>query len=93
VLARLVESIEPWLRLAQQREHAIASALQSRRARLAATMLQAGLFDRRADRTAVAQSALVDEALHQLAQRGEWLDRLRRLQMDERAFAFAIIFR
>ena len=51
-----------WTRAAH-RERAIARAIESERARLSATLLQRGLFDRRAERALSAQTAVLDEAL------------------------------
>jgi hypothetical protein len=45
------------------RERAIADALRDRHARLASALLQPGLFDRRTDRAAAAQAALLADAL------------------------------
>ncbi|HWV94364.1 MAG TPA: hypothetical protein VNZ24_08600, partial [Vicinamibacterales bacterium] len=45
------------------REHALARSIESERARLSASLLQRGLFDRRAERALSAQTAVLDEAL------------------------------
>ena len=56
-----------WLRTsavgALKRENAIARALERHHARLAATLLQGGLFDRRSEREAAAQRELLEMAL------------------------------
>ncbi|MBI4264529.1 MAG: DEAD/DEAH box helicase [Acidobacteria bacterium] len=51
------------VRVQLQRERAIAETLRSRQARLSATLLQLGLFDRRSERARDAQSALLAKAL------------------------------
>ena len=86
-------SMRPWLRVAMAREQAIAAALQRRHARMAAAVLQPGLFDRRANRAAAGQSALAAAALQRSTQRGEWLAELHHLQADELSLVFAISFR
>jgi superfamily II DNA or RNA helicase len=92
-LEALTRSIAPWLTLATRREHAIAAALRTRHARLSAALVQPGLFDRRADRAAAAQSALLERALERSMARLSWLDRLRHLRADDRSIAFGVLFR
>jgi hypothetical protein len=72
------------------RELAIVGALRTSSARLAAALLQPGLFDRRAERAAAAQAALLEEALARSAARSRWLDALRRPRVDERTLVFAV---
>lgn len=57
------------LQLWRARERAIVEAVRVRHARLSAGLLQLALFDRREDRKAAAQSALLDEALSASATR------------------------
>jgi hypothetical protein len=52
-----------------ERERAIAEELRQRRARLASSLLQPGLFDRRTEHAATAQNATLDEALDRCARR------------------------
>jgi superfamily II DNA or RNA helicase len=59
VEARIRRSLD----LAIDRERAILAALADRRARMAATLLQPGLFDRRSEHAAAAQAAIVNEAV------------------------------
>jgi superfamily II DNA or RNA helicase len=61
--------------LAVAREQAIARDVAQRHARIAADLLQPGLFDRRLERLADAQRAVVDRALAQCKQRMAELDR------------------
>jgi superfamily II DNA or RNA helicase len=61
--ASLEGHLRGYLALATGRERAIAKTLESERARLSATLLQRGLFDRRADRALADQTAVLDEAL------------------------------
>jgi len=92
-LAAVIASIEPWLALATRRERAIAAAMRTRHARLSAPLLQPGLFDRRTDRAASAQSLLVEQALERSTARLASLDRLRRLRADDRSILFGVVFR
>jgi hypothetical protein len=62
-LASLQSSLHPCLELAARRERALAETIELERARLSAALLQRGLFDRRAERQAAAQSVILDEAL------------------------------
>ncbi len=84
----LEASTDLWLR----REGAMSTALRRAHARLSAQVLQRGLFDRRNDRAAAAQSALLDEALARSAARAtELLDR-RRPRVECRDLVFAVAF-
>jgi superfamily II DNA or RNA helicase len=62
-LASLRVSLHAVLELAARRERALAGTLETERARLSAALLQRGLFDRRAERHAAAQGAVLDDAL------------------------------
>jgi hypothetical protein len=59
----LDEALRTATTVAMERERAIARAIEERQARMAATLLQGALFDRRVEREAVAQRALVEQAL------------------------------
>jgi MoxR-like ATPase len=65
--SRITGHLIRWLRTsaarALERENAIARALERHHARLAATLLQGGLFDRRNEREAAAQRELLEMAL------------------------------
>jgi superfamily II DNA or RNA helicase len=87
-LASLTASLGPMLELAVQRELTIARELARTRARLAAT--QSGLFDRRAERAALAQAAVLDEARSRCTDRLEYLARLRVPTRGANALLFAI---
>ena len=78
--------------LAVARERAIAAALRQQRARIAASLLQPGLFDRRAERAGAAQNATLDEALEHCARRLDELARCRTVSIDRR-LAFGIVAR
>jgi hypothetical protein len=69
------------------------SALREKHARLAAGLLQPGLFDRRSERAAAAQAARVDEAIAKSRVRLDALERLRRLRCGECRLLFQIRFR
>ncbi len=62
-LASLHASLQAYLELAARRERALSDALETERARLAAAVLQRGLFDRRAERHLAAQDVVMEEAL------------------------------
>jgi hypothetical protein len=68
-------------------------ALRENHARLAAGLLQPGLFDRRSQRAAAAQTARVDEVITTSRVRLDALERLRRLRCAERRLLFEIRFR
>lgn len=72
------------------RERAIVETLRSRHARLAATLLQPGLFDHRAGRAAAAQAALLDEALARSAAWARPLEAARCLHADASDLLFAV---
>ena len=79
--------------LGMRREQAIVETLNDQRARLAATLLQRGLFDRRAERTAAAQTAIVDEALGRCVARLHALDLLTRIAAEPVDVAFTALSR
>jgi hypothetical protein len=74
-----------------EREEAIAAAVRLRHARVAADLLQPGLFDRRAERRAVSQSLVLEEALGRCHQHLESLERLSTLRSDTPALRFAVL--
>ena len=92
MLERARAAAHRWRNLAEVRELAIAAALGDRRARMAATLIQHGLFDRRAERMAAAQAALLATAARQSEER---LERLRRhvLVAAPTRLAFAALVR
>lgn len=81
-------SVQVWLR----REHALATALTASRARLSAGLLQLGLFDRRSERAASAQDALLDAALSQSAARLNTLRASGNARWESCDLALAIAF-
>jgi ERCC4-related helicase len=90
-LAHVVsESLRASTGLAAQREHAIAREIAQRHARMAATLLQPGLFDRRAERQAGAQRETIDHALALCHERLAGLQRQRRCATALRP-AFSLI--
>ena len=75
-LAAFAHQLDAPLRLWLRREEALSAALRLAHGRLSAQLLQLGLFDRRNERAAAAQSASLDEALAGSAvRRNELLDR------------------
>ena len=77
--------------IALERERAIATALERQRARMAASLLQGGLFDRRIEREAVAQRELLDHALSRCHTRIEELQRRQTASVIANRPAFALI--
>jgi superfamily II DNA or RNA helicase len=92
-IAALSASLRAPSALAVRREHAIATTLESQRARLSAALLQPGLFDRRAERATIAQRAVLDEALARCSTRLEELARFKRIEMASPVLAFGVIYR
>lgn len=91
-LSAVLTELEPWLDLSLRREHAIADDLRQRHARLSVELLQPGLFERRAERAAAAQTARVDEAISRSQARSGALDRLKRLRCGDHRLLLAIRF-
>jgi hypothetical protein len=92
LLSSFLEAFQPSLRLAEVRAQAIADDLHHQRARLATSLLQPGLFDRRMERAAAAQHATLDEALHRCQLRLDELARCRSVSIDSR-LAFGLVAR
>jgi superfamily II DNA or RNA helicase len=90
-LADLVsDSIHAPVALALDREHAIARDIDRRHARMAATLIQGALFDRRTEREAHSQRELIDQALGRCHRRIAELHRLRHVTSAVRP-AFSLI--
>ena len=87
-LIALMAGLQGWLTLALQRERDIIDELERTRARLA--LRQPGLFDHRADRAALAQTAVLDDALSRCADRLAYVARLRTPARGAQALVFAI---
>jgi hypothetical protein len=77
--------------LAVAREEAIAAGVRIRHARIAADVLQPGLFDRRAERWAAAQSLVLDEALGRCHARVDALSRLKAVRAESPVLRFALL--
>jgi superfamily II DNA or RNA helicase len=71
-----------------EREQAIARRLRHQHARMAADMVQHGLFDRRTERAAAAQSVLLEKALAQVGERLHMLGSLKSV----RARGYELVF-
>ena len=89
-LADLRSDMLPMLNVALRRERELAAEIGRTRARLA--FRQPGLFDRRADREASAQSAILDEALVHSAETFRYLSGLRAPACGAPVLVFAIAF-
>jgi len=93
-LARAVEtSVRAFLNRAAIRERAIMRAIESERARLSATLLQRGLFDRRAERAFGAQTAVLDEALARCGARLLEIESAGQVVAEPARLAFALLRR
>jgi hypothetical protein len=92
-LTALTQSLHAPSALATLRERAIAAWLNAERARLSAGLLQPGLFDRRAERAFAAQQAVLSEALARCQARLDEIDRARRIHVERRCLAFAVLRR
>ena len=91
VLQQLRLSVRPMLERHSAREHSLASVLRSRHARLSAGLLQRGLFDRRDEHVASAQTSLLAEALSQSANRLRELGGFDNLRIDASELVFALL--
>jgi superfamily II DNA or RNA helicase len=92
-LASLDASLRTPLALASRRERAIAGSIAAQRARLAADLLQPGLFDRRAERLRAAQAAVLDEALAHCRAHLETISGIGHPAIERIRLAFAVIRR
>jgi hypothetical protein len=88
---RLSDSIRAPVVLALDREHAIARDIDRRHARMAASLIQGALFDRRTEREATAQRELIDQALSRCHTRIAELHRLRHVTTVAVRPAFSLI--
>jgi hypothetical protein len=89
-LAALAEEMRAPVALLTDRERAIAKVLEERHARLAAGLVQTGLFDRRAERAAAAQASVLSEARSQTAARLIELAASGRPMLEECRLVFAV---
>lgn len=85
-------ALEPAIRIATDRELAIDAAVRQRHARIAADLLQPGLFDHRAERRAAMQAAVLEEALARCRARLDLLARLERLAPAAPIPRFVVVF-
>ena len=92
LLSSFVSSAQSAFVLAEERERAIADGLREQRARLATSLLQPRLFDRRAERAAAAQNATLDEALDRCVRRLGELARRSSVAIDRR-LVFGLVAR
>ena len=87
----LSDSIHAPVALALDREHAIERDIDRRHARMAATLIQGALFDRRTERDAHSQRELIDQALSRCHARIAELQRLRHITSAAIRPAFSLI--
>ncbi len=90
--AALERSVRRALTPAAARERAILAALDARRARMAAALVQPGLFDRRSERAASAQAAIVEEAIARCAARLADIAGARAVTASRRDLVCAVVF-
>jgi superfamily II DNA or RNA helicase len=83
-------TLNRFVTVSADREHAICSAIRARHARIAAELLQPGLFDRRAERRATDQSQVLEAALAQCQRRLDELARLADLRAGPPMLRFAV---
>ena len=88
---RAMRALQDATGTAVDRERAICAAVRLRHARLAADLVQPGLFDRRAERRAASQASVLEETLDQCQTRLDALARLTDLKAGPLAFRFAVL--
>jgi superfamily II DNA or RNA helicase len=91
MLARFVAARRAPARLAIARERAILQRLIGRQSRMAANLVQGGLFDRRAERAAAAQAAVLRSVVEVCAARVRELAGAARATAAGRELAFAVV--
>ena len=93
--SRVTDHLVRWLRTSAarglEREDAIARALERHHARIAASLLQGGLFDRRTEREATAQRELLEMALTRCRTRTEELKQRQAAAVITSRPAFSLI--
>lgn len=92
-LTSLETSLKAFLNCAAVRERALTRAIESERARLSASLLQPGLFDRRAERAFNAQAQVLDEALTRCRSRLDEIESTRRPVAVPARLVFALLRR
>jgi len=92
-LAALGPALRAFLDRAALRERAVLQAIDGERARLSASLLQRGLFDRRAERAFNAQTAVLDEALARCRARLDEIESTRHIVVERARLAFALLRR
>jgi superfamily II DNA or RNA helicase len=90
-LARLRRALETPLALAAERERAIMTEVAARHGRMAASLVQPGLFDRRVERAAAAQVEMREQTLVRCRLRLDALDRAGSLAAGRTDVALAVI--
>jgi hypothetical protein len=91
--ARLISALNPGVALASLREEAIIAAAHNRHGRMAAALVQRGLFDRRVERAAEAQDAALQDMLGRCRARLAQLARRRLPRTAARELAFGLVRR
>ena len=91
VIEAATASLAAAVDVATTRERAICAAIRLRHARVAADLLQPGLFDRRAERHAASQAGVLEEAIAHCQARLDDLARLTVTQTGAPALRFAVL--
>jgi hypothetical protein len=92
-LSALEAALKAFHSRAAIREHALARSIESERARLSTSLLQRGLFDRRAERALSAQTAVLDEALARCRARLGEIESSAQIVAEPMRLAFALLRR
>ncbi len=92
-LASLEASLKAFFDQSGFRERALARVIESQRARLSTSLLQPGLFDRRAERAFSAQTAVLEEALARCRARLTEIESTAHIVAEPAHLAFAFLRR
>jgi hypothetical protein len=90
-IRELQDELQPLLKLWAHREVEMMAVIRRQHARLSSSLLQAGLFDRRTDRAASAQAAVLDAAIARGCSRLEDLRACHALTVEACAVELAVI--
>jgi len=86
-----IDRLRQFVTLTTERERAICASIRMRHARIAAELLQPGLFDRRTERRAAAQSSVFEDALAQCQSRLDEATRLTDARAGSPIIRFAAV--
>jgi len=86
-----IDRLRQFVTLTTERERAICASIRIRHARIAAELLQPGLFDRRTERRAAVQSSVFEDALAQCQSRLDEATRLTDARTGSPIIRFAAV--